>query len=612
MKSKKITFLIVLVLSLNASTLAQNTTTKDSTTLYKSIESYSRRNKLTKFIYRMLFRPISSNEPKKIVKKKIVRQVKKKPQSAFEGKIIRNIIIETLDPFGYSIADTQAVKQNFFLKGGNKSHIKTQRKTIRNLLVIQQNQIYDSLLVKESERLIRSQSYVRDVAFNTVLVGANSDSVDISIRELDIWTITPKFGLSPTRAVIKLSEKNFLGLGHTSQNDYTLHHKNGDDAFYTNYLIPNFRNTYISTNLRYGTNELGNTIKSLAFDRPFYSPYTKWAAGISLTQETRNDSIINFDGSYIPQHFKTNTQDYWVGNSMQIFHGNSENNRSTNFITALHFIRTVPVDKPAEIYDTTHIYNPENYYLGSVGISTRKYLQDKYIFKYGITEDVPIGKAIALTLGYQEKNKTGRLYMSGRFSLGNMHSWGYLSSHCEYSSFFRANRAEQGLLSVTVIYYTVLLQIGKWKFRQFVKPQLTFGIDRKAGESLNINDGNGIDGFNSSDLIGVNRLLLKFQTQSYAPWDVIGFRFGPYLIFSGGMLSDSQTGFKRSKVYTQIGLGLLIKNDNLVFNTFQVSLSFYPSIPGYKQDAFKINSFKTSDFGYRDFEIGRPSVIGYQ
>ena len=168
------------------------------------------------------------------------------------------------------------------------------------------------------------------------------------------------------------------------------------------------------------------------------------------------------------------------------------------------------------------------------------------------------------------------------------------------------------MLSVTVIYYTVLLQIGKWKFRQFVQPQLTFGIDRKAGESLNINDGNGIDGFNSSDLIGVNRLLLKFQTQSYAPWDVIGFRFGPYLIFSGGMLSDSQTGFKRSKVYTQIGLGLLIKNDNLVFNTFQVSLSFYPSIPGYKQDAFKINSFKTSDFGYRDFEIGRPSVIGYQ
>ena len=86
MKSKKITFLIVLVLSLNASTLAQNTTTKDSTTLYKSIESYSRRNKLTKFIYRMLFRPISSNEPKKIVKKKIVRQVKKKASKCIRGQ----------------------------------------------------------------------------------------------------------------------------------------------------------------------------------------------------------------------------------------------------------------------------------------------------------------------------------------------------------------------------------------------------------------------------------------------------------------------------------------------------------------------------------------------
>jgi hypothetical protein len=79
-----------------------------------------------------------------------------------------------------------------------------------------------------------------------------------------------------------------------------------------------------------------------------------------------------------------------------------------------------------------------------------------------------------------------------------------------------------------------------------------------------------------------------------------------------GMLGDAATGFKNSKVYYQIGLGVLIKNENLVFSTFQLSLSFYPIIPGNGQNVFKRNSVKPSDFGFRDFEIGKPSNALYR
>ena len=105
---------------------------------------------------------------------------------------------------------------------------------------------------------------------------------------------------------------------------------------------------------------------------------------------------------------------------------------------------------------------------------------------------------------------------------------------------------------------------------------------------------------------------LHLQTQSYAPWNFIGFHFGPYLTYSLGMLGDAGTGFKNSKVYSQIGLGVLIKNENLVFNTFQISISFYPLIPGIGQDIFKMNSFRTTDFGFRDFEIGKPVPVVFQ
>jgi hypothetical protein len=78
------------------------------------------------------------------------------------------------------------------------------------------------------------------------------------------------------------------------------------------------------------------------------------------------------------------------------------------------------------------------------------------------------------------------------------------------------------------------------------------------------------------------------------------------------MLSDSKTGFNKSKVYSQIGLGVLIKNENLIFKAFQISISFYPLIPGRGQDVLKFNAFKTTDFGFRDFEIEKPDRMIYQ
>ena len=132
-------------------------------------------------------------------------------------------------------------------------------------------------------------------------------------------------------------------------------------------------------------------------------------------------------------------------------------------------------------------------------------------------------------------------------------------------------------------------------------------MNRFPYESLTINEDYGLKGFKSPVLSGTQRLLFTLQTQSYAPWNLIGFHFGPFIICSLGMLGNATEGFKHSKVYSQIGLGVLIKNENLVFNSFQLSISFYPSIPGVGQNVVKMNSFKTTDFGLRDFVIERPS-----
>jgi hypothetical protein len=199
-----------------------------------------------------------------------------------------------------------------------------------------------------------------------------------------------------------------------------------------------------------------------------------------------------------------------------------------------------------------------------------------------------------------------------RVSFGDYHSWGYLSTNIEYGTYFAASHPQQGILSAGMIYFTGLTELGKWKFRQFVKPQISLGINMFANDTLTMNEGHGLDGFKVAGLSGTGRLLLVLQTQAYAPWNIIGFRFGPFLNLTLLDMIGDTSNSGNNKIYSQIGIGLLIKNENLVLNAFQISIAFYPVLPGNGYNALKTNSFRTTDLSFKDFEIGKPEIVRFQ
>jgi hypothetical protein len=53
---------------------------------------------------------------------------------------------------------------------------------------------------------------------------------------------------------------------------------------------------------------------------------------------------------------------------------------------------------------------------------------------------------------------------------------------------------------------------------------------------------------------------------------------------------------------------VLINNDYLVFNSFQISFSFYPKIPFQGTNIFNTNSYKNNDLSLPDYEIGQPTI----
>lgn len=600
---------MVVICSCNRVFSQEVPTVKDTTLMYRNIENYSKKTKFATFVHKLIFKPVAKQK----IKKNSFHKSKKINLAAFEGKIINDIIIITTDPFGYSEFDTLQKPEKWSHKTGNTLHIKTKNSTIKNLLLIKVGKPFDSLLLKESERILRRQHYIRTVSISTQFVSEASDSVNVYLRVIDTWNLIPDFASSSSRLKIALKDRNFFGLGHEFYTSYS-NHKNENSAHSISYTIPNIKNTFIKTQISYDIDLEGNYAKFISIERPFYSVITRWASGIYMDQQLRNTiTFDSFENKQVNQ-FKYNSQDYWVGHAFQIFKGTSEFNRGTNFISTARFYNKSFIEKPVTIQDSLGVYTNEKLYLVGIGISSRKYIQDKFIFNFNIIEYVATGFVYSITTGYQKKNFDMNFYAGAKIGLGNYFNFGYLSGSIEYGAYYKDGIAFQSATNLKLVYFTNLLETKSWKFRQFIKPQLIIGNNRIESNTdlLTLNEANGIQGFNSEFLYGSKKLLVTYQLQGYSPWRVIGFRFNPFLSYSMGMLGQKNIGFSKSKVYSQVGIGVIISNDYMVFNSFQFSFSYYPTIPIDMDGNFKANAFNTSDFNLQEFEIAKPVLVIYK
>ncbi|WP_202702830.1 hypothetical protein [Flavobacterium sp. UGB4466] len=576
-------------------------TKKDSTEVYQKIRNYSKKNKFTQTLHKLFFRGDNTQKKEVLVQN---------DTTDFSGKIIRNINIITLDPFGHSVTDSTKIPKNWGERTGNRLHLKTKKIAIYNLLLFKKNTPYDTYKVQETERLIRSQRYVTAVRITNKITGVASDSVDVTIRVLDSWSTIPRFAVSGNQVSFGIKEKDFFGTGQQLDYKHTNRFKDGRTANEVSYNIPNIKNTYIGTTLYYKIDLDNNYTKSINIERLFYSPLTRWAGGIYAGQNYKKDSLQAPDKSYAFQPFKNNFHDFWAGHASKV---TQDEDGITNLVATARFLNVNYSQTPSELYDPTRFYSDEKLILSGIGLNRRKFIKDNYIFRNGQTEDVPIGKVYGITLGYQYKNKEWRPYAGAQFSFGNYYRWGFFSTNLEAGTFFHDSKTYQTAFSFESNYFTKLFTIGNWKLRQFVNPFIVIGANREniIGDQLNINEANGLAGFNTA-IYGTNKVVLSLQTQTYSPYAILGFRINPFFNYGLAVLGGPNDAIGRNKAYQKITLGLSINNDYLVFSSFQISLSYYPTIPFQGDNVFKTNTFQASDFGLQSFELAKPRIVEYQ
>ncbi len=590
----------------NAQTIEKKS---DSVSVYQNINDLSKKSKFSRFVYKLIFKE-SALKAENLVPFKPKKEVKvvKKHQ---EGKVIRDITIETLDPFGYSVTNEKKVPKHKLEHFGNTVHIKTKEVTIRNSILFKKYDKLDSKLLLESERLIRSQRYIREVTIVPVDIPKNKDSIDIKIRVLDSWTLIPTGTLSSTESSAKLTERNILGFGHLISGNVKNRFDTKERATYAQYSINNIKNTFVRFDFNYGNDFDNDSRRSININRPFYSVIVKNAGGIYYENQLMTE-LFPQGNEITPKQVSYDFQEYWYGRALKVTPKSNSERYFTNLILALTYNEKKFNITPSLSLDPTRYFSNEKNWIGMIGVSRQKFYQDTFVFNYYITEDIPYGENIALIIGHQEKNSNSRMYTGLSVSYGKKCSFGYASGFAEWGSFYDAGLTEQTTFRLGLNYFSPLINIGNWRFRQFIKPTYVWGNNRDESfkDRLTLLDEDGLPGFNNR-LNGTQKWTVSFQTQSYIPGSWYGFRFSPYFNMTLGSLANEKALFS-SKVYSKFSIGALINNDFLVFNSFQISFSYYPTIPFEGDGINKINSFENTNLSLYDFQLSKPAYIKYE
>lgn len=576
----------------------------DTAAFYKKLYEYSKSRKVVYFLYKSVFNP-----PVRPVKKKSKKPaVKVLAVKKYKGKIIRHILVQSLDPFGTSIHDTSHHPHSVVQKGGNFLHAKTKAWAIRNYLLIRENDKIDPLKLEESERLLRSTGFIREAQLVVQPVAGTKDSFDIVVTTQDYWSLRPSISASTSRVRYRIRENNFGGFGHVFDNRVTDNLKTAGPLILDgSYKVPNLGRTYISPTLFYGTSP-ENNVQGISVDRPFFSPLTRVASGVEILTKALSDSIQFTEDTTYAYSNRSFVADIWLGYSWRLLKGETEEEQSTRFVTALRYSRLRYLSVKPEVPEIISYFSKSDFYLASISLSSRKYLRERYIFRFGEIEDVPDGHKLTFTTGLENRNDGVRYYFGVYGAAGRFYnSFGYLYSGLGYSTFLKNNVFYKGEVRVDLIYFSPLLKSGKWRARQFVNYNFNYGIDRDESEKIMLNGDIGIPGYKNELPYGTSRMILVSQTIFYSPYDVLGFRFAPILIAGVGMIGGYNQSVFKSKLYQIYGLGLLVKNELLILNSFQIAIAIYPVLPT-GGSAIQFNPVKLNESRFTDFDITRPSV----
>ncbi len=212
--------------------------------------------------------------------------------------------------------------------------------------------------------------------------------------------------------------------------------------------------------------------------------------------------------------------------------------------------------------------------------------------------------------GIKKEFKKLRYYAGMEIARAKHFSFGYLSTTLSHGVFFNRYVSNDITTNLKFYYFSDLAKRGEWFFRQFLSLNITHGENKLSNETLTLlpEELYGLDG---TSLSGNTKATLNSETVAYMPYNVIGFKFAPIIMMGFGMIGDPANKISNSRLYQSYSIGVMVRNENLLSSTFQISVGMYPFLPNGDNYVFKYNPVTSFTLRVRVFSVSRPEFVSY-
>ena len=471
-----------------------------------------------------------------------------------QGAVISEIEFEIHDVFD----PNHPHERNWLFRTANTLHVETRQHVIRRLLLFREGQAYSARALAESERLLRSTSYLFDARI--IPVAYEDNRVRVRVITRDVWTLQAgvSFGRSGGANTFRfgLSDSNILGFGK----DLSLQRADEVDrtSVLYRYRDPNLAGSRFRMLLAYQDNSDG-FLRQVDVGRPFFSLDTRWSAGVSALTFDRVDSLYTLGEVRDRFRHVEDVYEFGAGFSRGVVHG-----AARRFSAGLTYDRdrfeNAPgeLPSPAQPADRLLVYPWFGF----------QYTEDEYATLRNLdrierTEDLQFGYDVALRLGFSSRSfgadrdqaVLGTSFSTG-LALGPRQTF---LLGARGGGRFGRERSENVLAGVTARYDVRVF--GRHSFHASATADAARNLD---GENqLLLGGDNGLRGYPLRYQEGDRRYLVTLEQRFYAPWQVLRLvNFGGAIFvdagaawFAGPRGDENELGLLRD-----VGFGLRLSS----------------------------------------------------
>jgi len=569
-------------------------------------------------IFQFFRNSITKGRPDSIAIAAALNTKSESPFKPYEGKVIRHIFIRGYG-FEQTFTDTARRLQYFGTKVLNQLHRKTRDWVIRNNLFIKENTPVNAYKLADNERVIRNLNFIQDARILVTFV-PETDSVDLVVVVKDLFTIggaIGSLGYPPLSIRGNVSEANFLGMGQRIQGGFNVE-QNRDPNFGPQLLYSksniggSFVNatasyTRINSDLYPGTPD--ETAWFVRLDRPLYAPYAHLAGGFTIGQFENFNVYHNVDSVFYK--YKYHTHDGWIGWNLgsERFLSNTSV-RDRKFVAVRYFrndFDSVPKQIGKDNFNFR--FNSREAALASFTFFRQDFYKTNYIYGFGTTEDIPKGYNVAFTGGWYKQLYLDRPYAgvdANEFVVTKKGA--FVQFFLRSGTFLRKGRLEDASTLVGASYYSPLFVFNAVKIRQYINFSYTRQFNRLGIDPLTLNNVFGLRYFSGDSTFGSQRMTLHSETTFFLNYKFLGFKFAPFAFGDLSFLTPEQGHFDKSSLYHGIGAGMRARNENLVFNTIELRMVYFPR-KTMQNNSFKIMFSTGIQFRYNNTYVRQPDVV---